>query len=236
MRHDMSELSVDNALNENIPVQYRKGKASFLDIDVSVDPRVFIPRPETGVLVKVVCETCRKEGWDGPRILELGTGSGIIPISLARRLPGVRITAVDISRDALAVAADNINAFGVSGRIDLLESDMFDSLGQGYTEIFDVIVSNPPYVSEPDLARLDVWVKAEPEIALLSGDEGMDHLMIIASRSRRYLKKGGMVAVEVGYDQAEKVKRAFRENGLEEIASFRDEAGHERVITGRKNG
>ncbi|MDP8298920.1 MAG: peptide chain release factor N(5)-glutamine methyltransferase [Candidatus Tantalella remota] len=222
--------------SETIPIQYEEGKAAFLGMDIKVDPRVLIPRPETELLVSVAAELCEKAGLSRPRILEVGTGSGVIPAGLVKLMADCRVTGADISLDALEVAKINIKSLGIEENVDLVVSDMFRAFDGGYIGAFDCIVSNPPYVSEKDYAEVDAWVKAEPEVALLSGKEGMDHLEIIAAESGRYLKSGGFTAVEIGYDQADKVKEAFIKNGFSDVKSFRDINGYERVITGYANG
>ena len=222
--------------SETIPIQYEEGTAAFLGMDIAVDPRVLIPRPETELLVSVVAELCEKAGSSRPRILDIGTGSGVIPMGLTKLIENCRVTGADISTDALEVAKINIESHGLEKNVDLVVSDMFSAFGQGDFGTFDCIVSNPPYVSEADYAEVDAWVKAEPEIALLSGKEGMDHLEIIAAESGRYLARGGFTAVEVGYDQADKVRKAFVKHGFSDVKSFKDLNGYERVITGYING
>lgn len=229
-------FKIMNRNDESIPIQYREGNARFMDIEVSVDPRVLIPRPETELLVETVVLACREKGWNSANILEIGTGSGIIPIGIARKLSSAKILSVDVSLDALEVAEANIEKFGLDDRIELKFSDMFGSLGSGYVGSFDIIASNPPYVSSADFEKLDEWVQSEPRIALYAGEEGMDHLRVIADNALEYLKPGGMLAVEVGYDQADKVKHAFRDAGMTGVTSIKDDSDHERVIIGWKNG
>jgi release factor glutamine methyltransferase len=222
--------------SEEIPIQYREGKASFMGMDVLVDPRVLIPRPETELLVSVVARLCREKGWKAPLILDVGTGSGAVSMGLVKLMSSSLVIASDISGEALCVAKENIENLGYEKNITLVKSDMFRRFREGYHETFDIIVSNPPYVSENDYEKLDAWVKAEPRIALHAGAEGMDCLNILAEESSDYLKKGGFLAVEVGYDQAGKMKGKLASAGFVDIASFKDAGSHERVIIGRKNG
>jgi release factor glutamine methyltransferase len=222
--------------SQTIPVQYREGKTRFLDTEILVDPRVLIPRPETELLVRVVADTCMEKGSKDPLVLDIGTGSGAISVGLAGLIADCSIIASDVSRDALCVARKNVDRLGYAGRVTLVESDMFGALEDRHREAFDVIVSNPPYVSEEDYAGLDAWVLAEPRIALYAGVEGMDYLSRLAEESGKFLKKGGFLALEVGYDQAEKVKDKLRLCGFRNIASFEDFNGYERVIIGWKHG
>jgi release factor glutamine methyltransferase len=222
--------------SETIPIQYEEGKTRFLGMDMAVDRRVLIPRPETELLVEVAAEFCRDMSGRKPFILDLCTGSGAVSLALERILGTCRVIGSDISEDAIDVARENLKRFGKEDVIDLVVSDMFSAFGPEYEGAFDCIVSNPPYVSEKDYEKLDAWVRAEPKIALYAGKEGMDYLEVIAGHSRRFLRPGGFVAVEIGYDQADKVKSALAMNGFAGIESFKDTGGHERVIAGWKNG
>ena len=222
--------------SETMPVQYKKGYTTFMGMEVSVDPRVLIPRPETELLVNTVANILTESGRNNPLILDLGTGSGIIPLGLTKLVDGCKCIAADISEDALEVARKNICSMGCEDAIELVASDMFSAFYGNHENIFDCIVSNPPYVSKKDYADLDAWVLAEPKIALYAGSEGMDYLDIISGESMKFLSLGGFVAVEVGYDQAETVKSRFKANGLSDITSFTDFNGYERVIAGWKHG
>jgi release factor glutamine methyltransferase len=222
--------------SDSVPVQYMEGKATFMGMDIMVDPRVLIPRPETELLVAVIADLCRERSGKKPLILDVGTGSGIIPLGLAKLIGDCRVIGADISEGALNVARENLRRSGYEDRIRLVVSDMFSAFVPEYENAFDCVVSNPPYVSKRDYERLDAWVKTEPKIALYAGDEGMDYLNLIACQSGRFLAPGGFLAVEVGYDQSKKVKRRFSECGFDDVAGFRDFNGYERVIVGWKHG
>jgi len=221
---------------ETIPVQYREGRASFMGMSVKVDSRVLIPRPETELLVTVAARLLSEKKWSKPFVLDVGTGSGIIPLGLMQLIDDCRIIGTDKSTEALTLARENIMHFDREDRVALFASDMFSGFNRTYEGAFNCVVSNPPYVSEKDYGQLDAWVKTEPRQALYAGAEGMDYLNIIARESGRFITTGGFVAVEVGYDQAEKVKKAFHERGFKDIAGFRDFNGYERVIVGWKRG
>lgn len=222
--------------SDTIPIQYAEGSTRFLDMEIKVDPRVLIPRPETELLVEVVVRFLRERSWADPFILDVGTGSGIIPLGIVRSIPDARVVAADISSDALEVARENIRTFEAEEKVELVISDMFSGVCVSRGRLFDCIVSNPPYVSGKDFDKLDAWVRAEPKEALYAGEEGMDHLNIIAEESGKFLAPGGFVAVEVGYDQAPKVKDRFHECGFRDIVSFKDLNDHERVVIGWKHG
>ncbi|MFQ5953198.1 MAG: N5-glutamine methyltransferase family protein [Candidatus Omnitrophota bacterium] len=217
-------------------MQYAESKARFMDMDILVDSRVLIPRPETKLFASVVADQCRKKAWKSPFILEIGTGSGALSFGLVKLIGTCRVIGTDISADALSVAEENLRRFGLEERVTLVRSDMFERFEEGYGNTFDCIVSNPPYVSEKDYEKLDAWVKAEPRIALWAGPEGMDYLNILAERSGKFLRPGGFLALEIGYDQAEKVKDKLRACGFINIDSFKDFNGYERVIVGWKRG
>ncbi|MDD4956723.1 MAG: peptide chain release factor N(5)-glutamine methyltransferase [Candidatus Omnitrophica bacterium] len=226
----------DKRALEDTPTQYLRGWEDFMGIRLNVDPRVLIPRPETELLVAVAAETLRKSGVLEPAVLDIGTGSGAIALGLLKLLGNCRLIACDISKDALNVAESNIMKLGCASSVELMFSDVFSAFGPEHEDMFDAILSNPPYVSDKDYEGLDEWVKAEPRVALCSGPEGMDHITRILSRAMRYLKPGGFAAIEIGYDQAAKVRGCFRDNGFVDVRSYADPAGYERVVAGRKNG
>jgi release factor glutamine methyltransferase len=221
--------------SETIPVQYQRGYADFLGMRIGVSPGVFIPRPETELLVSVAARMLAHRGLD-PFILEVGTGSGNVPIGLLKLMEKCRVVSLDVSEKALKVAGENIAGFGLEKSIRLLKSDMFSEITEGYLEAFDAIVSNPPYVSENDYGKLDEWVKAEPREALWAGREGMDFIRGIAEQGARFLKKGAFLAMEVGYDQGRKTRELLSGLGYVRVKGYFDQGGYERVITGVKNG
>jgi len=221
---------------DTVPIQYREGRTRFMDMDILVAPRVFIPRPETELLIRTVADLCQKELLEAPFILDIGTGSGVVPLGLTRFIEGCRVISVDISQNALEVAEQNIARYGRGERITLMRSDMFEVFGAEHEGLFDAVVSNPPYVSDRDYEELDPWVKAEPRVALYAGKEGLDHLSVLVEESPRFLKPDGFVAVEVGYDQGRKVKDLFMKNGFSRVKGLYDFNNYERVIVGWKNG
>ncbi|MGB2879365.1 MAG: peptide chain release factor N(5)-glutamine methyltransferase [Candidatus Omnitrophota bacterium] len=237
MTSDRTQMTkINEKQPEKIPVQYVEGKACFMDMEIKIDHRALIPRPETELLVSTVARFCREKGWKVPFVLDVGTGSGVIPLGLVRLLKDCRVIGSDVSCEALLLARENLARFGYEDRITLVRSDMFDRFKDGYLNTFDVIVSNPPYVSQKDYENLDPWVLAEPREALYGGIEGMDYLNILAEKSWEYLRPDGLFAVEVGYDQGEKMKDKLRACGFCDVESFKDFNDHERVIVGWKNG
>jgi release factor glutamine methyltransferase len=185
-------------------------------------------------LVEVVAGLCGENGIRSPRIVDICTGSGAVSFGISKLVPESRVTAVDISAGALCVARENAGLLGFDN-IEFALSDMFSFFGES-RDRFDVVVSNPPYVSAKDYEMVDDWVKQEPKEALLSGAEGMDHIKVLIAESSKYLKTGGFLAMEVGYDQGVKTRELLEKAGYSGVKSFRDFSNYERIIIGRKNG
>lgn len=208
---------------EGLPLQYVLGEAVFMGRAFTVDSRVLIPRGDTEAL----CEAAlRRMGPDTRRVLDIGTGSGALAISLALACPGAAVTAVDISEDALAVAREN--AKRLCAAVRFVQSDLFSAL-QG--ETYDIIVSNPPYIARADLDGLQSEVRHEPRLALDGGADGLSFYRRIAGALSAHQTPGGSLLFEVGDGQAADVRTLIRPHFLRtEIA--RDLAGLERVVAG----
>lgn len=187
------------------PLQYIIGVQDFYGRDFEVTPAVLIPRPETELLVEATLDHHRARSWAAVRILDLGTGSGCLAVTLAAELPTAQVVAVDISAAALAVAARNARRHGVAERIVFVESDWLAALPADAGG-FDVAVSNPPYIAEAELPGLQREVRDyEPRVALVSGPSGVEaYARLFADLSGR-LVAGGVFACEVGFGQAERV-------------------------------
>lgn len=214
------------------PVAYLLGRKEFWSLDFEVNEQVLIPRPDTECLVEAVLEICRAALSDHCRILDLGTGSGAIGVTLARELPHAHVIATDISPGAVDVARRNAERNGVKQRMTFLVGHLFAPLSGK----FDIIVSNPPYVSATALEMLPVDVRVyEPTLALLAGPGGtVFHEQIIAGCDE-YLSGGGWVFLEIGSDQLQRVESLLAAEGLfEEIAFRRDHAGLDRVAVARR--
>lgn len=210
------------------PVAYLLGVREFYGRDFKVGPAVLIPRPETELIVDLVRE--RVPAGAAPAILDLGTGSGALAVTLALELPAAQVTAVDFSPSALAVA--RANAADLGARVRFVESDWFAALDGG--KRFGVIVSNPPYVAagDPHLAEGDV--RFEPASALASGPAGLDDIVRIVAAAPAFLEPEGWLLLEHGYDQALAVRELLAAGGFAEVASARDLAGIERITLGRR--
>jgi release factor glutamine methyltransferase len=209
------------------PVAYLTGVREFWGLPLRVTPAVLIPRPETETLVELALEWLPRAG--APRVLDLGTGSGAIALAIARERPDAQVLATDASPEALAVALENRARLGI-GNATFVESDWYAAV-VGAT--FDLVVSNPPYVAlaDPHLGEGDL--RFEPASALVSGVDGLAALRGIVAGARAHLAPGGALAVEHGYDQAERVQALFRDAGFIGIVARRDLAGIPRVVAGR---
>lgn len=212
------------------PIQYILGVAAFWRDEFLVSPAVLIPRPDTETLIEAVAERLREH--PSPTILDIGTGSGCIALSLLRELKVARAIAVDVSEASLSVAADNAKLLGLAGRIRFVRSRWFESVDS--EEGFDAVVSNPPYVSPSDMDALPREVREfEPSLALFSedADELSSYRSILHGASRR-LTPHGLLAVEVGIGQADRVAALFEQAGLDGVQAVSDLAGIPRVVLG----
>ena len=210
------------------------GTKDFMGLTFTVNDKVLIPRPDTETLVEYVLSTYHQQ--DAIRILDMCTGPGTILLSLLHYLPIATGMGLDISHDALEVAAKNQEAFKLENRSEFHESNMFSYL-EHHNELFDVIISNPPYIRLEDKKILSPDVLNEPHIALFGGEDGLDFYRLLAMECVTYLKPHGLVAFEVGYDQAEDVKSLLEDVGSYVDISFAaDLAGINRVVTARVKG
>jgi len=212
------------------PLQYILGTQSFMGLDFLVNKNVLIPRSDTEVLVEETLNLAQKIA--GPlRILDLCTGSGAIAVSLAKYLPNAEVTAVDISQEALEIAQANAELHGVSRQVKFLQGDLFQPVG---AETFQIIASNPPYITTAEMEELPDDVKKEPALALWGGEDGLDFYRRIVGESGQYLTASGWLVVEIGWQQGEQVKKLFEINGFTRCEIIKDWAGHDRVVKGFK--
>jgi release factor glutamine methyltransferase len=218
---------------ERYPLQYLLGAVPFRSAMLSVGEGCLIPRPETEVLVDVVLNELG-HGNESLNLLDVGTGSGNISISLAQELPFCKITAADISEEALQYARKNADQNGVSNRIHFVRTDLW----AGVDSKFDVLISNPPYLSANDLRELQPEAAFEPRGALDGGPSGLECIRRIIRGAPEILNPGGFIALEVGMGQAESVSEELKSNGFDSIRIQKDLCGIDRIILGRfrKNG
>ena len=207
------------------PMQYILGSVGFMGLDFHVEPGVLCPRPDTEIL----CEEALRRLKPGARVLDIGTGSGAIAVSLAKLGKDVSVTAVDISDTALAVAKDNAERNGAQVRF--VRSDCFAAL-EG--ETFDMIVSNPPYINSMEMAELMPEVRREPELALFGGEDGLDFYRRISREAGAYLHAGGCLLFEIGWKQKDAVCDLLREH-IGEPFALKDYGDNWRVVGAQKN-
>jgi len=219
------------------PVAYLTGKAHFYSLELIVEPGVLIPRPETEVLVTESLDFIRDQA-NRPTVdvLDLCTGSGCIAIAIAANAVEAEIIAAEHSTKALQIARKNIESHELQGRVTLVESDLFAGMDKADKGVFDLIVSNPPYVSTREYEKLEPVVRDyEPKEALLAGEDGLDYYRRIVTEAEPYLADEGLLMVEIAYNQADDVTKLFEESGyLDEVAVVKDHLGHKRVIKAQK--
>ena len=215
------------------PVAYIVGNREFMGLDFFVKEGVLIPRPDTETLVEEIIQLCKNKNEE-INIVDIGTGSGAITVSLAKYIENSKITSLDISDIPLEVGKINAVNNGVDNRIEFLKSDVFTAI-KNTEKKFDIIVSNPPYIPKKDIETLHTQVKDyEPYNALEGGEDGLDFYRQITEESVQYLKQGGILAYEVGHDQAEDVSKIMKYHGYDKIYTKKDIQGIDRVVIGFK--
>jgi release factor glutamine methyltransferase len=212
------------------PLQYITGHQEFFKLDFEVTPDVLIPRPETELIVEVALEFLNRE--TSPYFADIGTGSGCIAVSLLYELPKARAVAVDVSEAALEIARRNAERHRVSDRLRLIESDGFAAVDE--SESFDLIVSNPPYVSDEEMKNLQREVQREPASALAGGQDGFDMIRQLLKDAPRFLRCGASFIFEIGFGQGETVQELIDQNIWELIEIRRDLASIPRTVILRR--
>lgn len=227
---------VQRRARERVPVSQLLGEREFWSLPFKVTSDVLTPRPETETLVewalsKVSGGVEKSNGGKELRILDLGTGSGAIALSLASELPHASLTATDLSAQALQIASENADELRTEERIRFLEGDLFAPVAK---ETFDVIVSNPPYVARRDAASLPPELSHEPEMALFAGEDGLDVIRRLVTEAKDHLSPGGWLGIELSPEQADEVEKALLEAGFIEVERRFDLASRARVVGARK--
>ena len=243
----LSELVGRRAAGE--PLQYVLGCWLFRGIEVLVDRRVLIPRPETEVTAQVAIDEAvrlgarqgRSDPWSGAAttyaIADLGTGSGALALALAAELPDAEVWGTDVSEDALAVARANLAGTGLpSTRVRLARGSWFDALPRTLRGRLRLVVSNPPYVAESELADLPAELHHEPRTALVSGETGMEAIEEVARAAPAWLDATGTFVCEIAPHQAEAATKVWKSAGFEEVLVRHDLAGRDRVLVARMLG
>ncbi len=209
------------------PLQYIVGETEFCDLKLKVDSRALIPRPETELLVEILAEKTKDQ--PPARVLDLGTGTGAIALALAQQFSSAAVIAIDASDDALALARENAERTGLASRVTLVKSDWFSALGP--ESAFDLIVSNPPYLTAQEVAEATPEVREfEPSRALVADEAGMADLKTILRGAHARLALGGLLALETGIAQHAELTRFATELGYARIESHRDLTGRDRFV------
>lgn len=210
-------------LAAHIPAQYIIGHADFLGMQLKVDERVLIPRPETEELVELILTENPEKNL---KVLDIGTGSGAIALALAKNRPDWSVTAADISQDALELATENAKSQDLD--LTFIRTDCFSEISSKY----DIIVSNPPYISREDQEEVGLNVlHSEPHLALFADEDGLAIYCRIAEDSKDYLNDGGKIYLEIGYKQGQSVPDLFRKNFPEKrVRTLKDQFGQDRMV------
>ena len=215
--------SIYKQLVAHVPAQYIIGHAEFYGIELKVDERVLIPRPETEELVELILTENAKPNQS---VLDIGTGSGAIALALAKNRPDWLVTASDISPDALNLASENASLQDL--KISFKKSDCFAEIAENY----DIIVSNPPYISRADEAEVGLNVlHSEPHLALFAEEDGLAVYRKIAQEAKNHLREGGKIYLEIGYKQGHSVPALFRKYLPEKrVRTLKDQFGQDRMV------
>ncbi|MBF0478542.1 MAG: peptide chain release factor N(5)-glutamine methyltransferase [Candidatus Omnitrophica bacterium] len=219
--------------NNGEPLQYILGSCDFMGTNLLVNPAVLIPRPETEIMVESAVEYLNSLQNQNITVLDLGTGSGNIAITLAKLCPRLKIFSVDRSADALSVALKNIQLNGVSKMVELINSDMQEFLLSAWQHkrFFDMIISNPPYIPTGHMASLPHDVQQEPALALNGGIDGLDFYRIIVDGSQKILRPGGRLIMELGDGQFNDVAQIIKNiKCFSEPQSILDYTGVKRIV------
>lgn len=212
---------------EGHPVAYLIGKKEFFNIELKVAPGVLIPRPETELLVELAIDFVQASGKKDPKILDLGTGSGAIGLALAKNIPHSQVTCVDVSAEALTIAQENARLLNLNS-VKFIQSNWFDGLATVLpTEecLFDVIVSNPPYIRHDDTHLSQGDLRFEPASALTDEHDGLMAYRAIFKEAATFLNTDGLILVEHGFDQSKEVCKLLQEQNYTNIKAHQDLAG-----------
>lgn len=244
--------SIETALQRRlsgVPLSYLFGEAGFFGYRFFVDESTLIPRPETELLAEAALQFLEHKipapslnrppqgGVNRPQILDLGTGSGVLAVTLTIQRPDSRMTALDISEAALRVARRNAEFHGVAGRIRFAQSDLFGAFGEAESRAYDLIVSNPPYIPENELDDLPREVRSEPRVALDGGRGGLDVIFRILDEAPRYLAPGGGLLMEIGLGQSGPIRQKVESAGAyQDLKFIEDLNGIHRIVQVVLNG
>ena len=213
------------------PLAYILGEKEFMSLPFSVDSSVLIPRPETEHLVEKALGLIKDRGFK--RLVDVGTGSGAIAVSLAFYAPSLQVLAIDLAEEALEVAKQNAHRHGVLGRIEFLKGNLLESL-QNDKGNYDLVLANPPYIPSQEIANLALEVRQEPRLALDGGPDGLACYQPLTRDAYSILKNEGYLGLEIGYDQGQAVSKILQAEGFSDITIVQDYGGLDRCVWGKK--
>ena len=216
-------------------VSYITGHKEFMSLDFKVEKDVLIPRPETELLVENILDYCEENELESPNIVEVGPGSGAIMVSLGHYLPDAKILGIDISKKAIELSRKNIKYHEMADRLKVNRGDLLNPLLKRDKKNVDIVVSNPPYISEKEMEELPPEVKKEPDLALAGGEDGLEIYRKLIPQAHLVLKKGGLLALEIGYKQGDSLREIIEENGhYKEVEIRKDYSEKDRMVFARK--
>ena len=229
---DLLEEFWDNHLITSIPIEYLTGISFWRDLKLEVSNKVLIPRPETELIIDIVLETFKNNN-EKITFADLGTGSGAIGIALALAKPNWNGLITDIDTNSLEIASRNFANYPNKSNLKFYSGSWWDPL-EDFKEEIDLAIANPPYIPRDTYKKLPTEVKEfEPKIALLGGEDGLDHIQEIIKNAPLFLKKNGLLLIENHFDQGNKVKKLFLENGFTSVKVLEDLSGIGRFTIGR---
>ncbi len=230
-------LEIVKKRTKRIPLYYILGYAPFMNWEFKVDSSVLIPRPETELVVERIESLIKNKNIQSPKILDIGTGSGCIAISLAKIIPDAKITAYDYSNEALKIAEENSLKIGVKDKINFVLFDIMKEFSSLPYAPFDIIVSNPPYIKQSELDFSQGEIQFEPRAALDGGKDGLDFYRRIAELVNKYLFPNGYLVLEIGYNQADEIKELLNTSAKSiSVEIYKDYQGLDRIIVAKKRG
>lgn len=215
------------------PVAYITGHKEFMSLDFYINENVLVPRPETELLVEEIISICEKREIEAPNIVDVGTGSGVIMVSLGHYLQKARILGVDVLDEALEVARKNISKYDLGERLKVVRGDLLSPLLKRKKDNVDIIVSNPPYISKEEFKDLSPEVKKEPKTALDGGKKGLEIYKKLIPQASHALRSGGFMILEIGYQQAEDIKSLLGGN-WQNIVIKKDYGDCDRILIAEK--
>ncbi len=232
--HKIQELALRaiSLRKEGYPLQYILGTWDFYSLELKVHEGVLIPRPETELLVETAIEIAKANEWKAPVILDVGFGSGAIALAVQKHIPSATVVGTDISRCALIIAEENARDLGLE-RVRFLEGDLFSAV-QG--KCFDIILSNPPYLTTEEMDHVQKELTFEPPLALHAGSSGMDVYERLIPEAIRHLHPGGYLLLEIGATQGDEVSTLLHKWGYRDIVVQPDLSGHDRMVLARSGG